>query len=1037
MKTITFFSYKGGVGRSMALLNTAWEMACLGKRVAIIDFDLEAPGLSLLPDFNPKKKRPPRRYGLTDLVEDRLEAMREKRLPPRLEDYGYLNNTAPEFKKFGSIFMLPAGRVEFPVSKNIVGPLSGIQNDFESELKCEYLFIDSRTGLSDITGITNVFLPDEVFVILGLNKQNIEGTLDVLERLKTTTFPDYAYLIPSLIPVGSDELVEAAYKELKDGLEKFGLPQDRLLIDLALHYHPYLAVRDAPLVGKGVANILDRQYKAITRKIIDLNPDDPIKKIATAVSLVENKDYQQALRLIGPVASRPEFSENIEFLRLYGRICIETDNTITAQDMLARALKVEQKSGHGKEEARTIKTALLYSEILKIRGKSLNVGFLEKARFFKGTDEERRTIYQHLSDAYYEESTDPFNFFKINKEIAEKDPTVAGLSALGRAKLLNEWGRKDDALNIFKDEIDNFPKKARGVGHLYIAFGQFLESNKDWEQAVEQYSKALGHSTKEEAISLHLSISAIYWNHIENGKDIAVALLKKAVETYGDDERLLGRVAHYCYLKEDLQSAIEYRKKRMEVAPWDRLYEIDNIAIISAKMGISSVENYEALLKKEINEKPKVDSPYIYLGMFYVHYKRFQDAAEILETGARLCVSTEAREGIANALARFCDNVEIINVAIEVLKKPTFKQTPVSYRNLSFMFRRKCDWTKALEYAKKYMKMAPSSDVTLAITMVAKLFMRLGKTSSALELLKKKSIEQKENIELHKVIINALTHTGHYKEALKELDSLEKKTGTYYLSYIIEMRVRLFAEHLCDPEQARKNIEDTIGKNKDDQDILYQVANCYDIIGDFDKAREIWRNFKYYGAEGFQKKSSFRLAYNLFGTACYEEAIRELEYLEKKEYEKINTLFLKLQCYEALAKPIETILKELEDHYADKKAIESDGYDLRNIIRISLRNKDRLKRADEFAGWIDDSDISRESTNLRSCEVLYYLCIGKSEEAMSLLERIMKLGYFHAWIPPFLHDLKILSKQYDIKPGYDEIVKVLGEPAKRYLHFKK
>jgi cellulose biosynthesis protein BcsQ len=41
----TFYSYKGGVGRSMALANAAHILAQFGLRVLMIDFDLEAPGL--------------------------------------------------------------------------------------------------------------------------------------------------------------------------------------------------------------------------------------------------------------------------------------------------------------------------------------------------------------------------------------------------------------------------------------------------------------------------------------------------------------------------------------------------------------------------------------------------------------------------------------------------------------------------------------------------------------------------------------------------------------------------------------------------------------------------------------------------------------------------------------------------------------------------------------------------------------------------------------------------------------------------------
>src|SRR5688500_1566192 len=42
---VTFYSYKGGVGRSMALANTGVILAQWGYRVLMIDFDLEAPGL--------------------------------------------------------------------------------------------------------------------------------------------------------------------------------------------------------------------------------------------------------------------------------------------------------------------------------------------------------------------------------------------------------------------------------------------------------------------------------------------------------------------------------------------------------------------------------------------------------------------------------------------------------------------------------------------------------------------------------------------------------------------------------------------------------------------------------------------------------------------------------------------------------------------------------------------------------------------------------------------------------------------------------
>jgi hypothetical protein len=44
-EVITFYSYKGGTGRTMALANIAWILASNGKRVLAVDWDLESPGL--------------------------------------------------------------------------------------------------------------------------------------------------------------------------------------------------------------------------------------------------------------------------------------------------------------------------------------------------------------------------------------------------------------------------------------------------------------------------------------------------------------------------------------------------------------------------------------------------------------------------------------------------------------------------------------------------------------------------------------------------------------------------------------------------------------------------------------------------------------------------------------------------------------------------------------------------------------------------------------------------------------------------------
>ena len=47
METIAFYSYKGGVGRSLLVANAARFLGMLGKRVVALDLDFEAPGPTL------------------------------------------------------------------------------------------------------------------------------------------------------------------------------------------------------------------------------------------------------------------------------------------------------------------------------------------------------------------------------------------------------------------------------------------------------------------------------------------------------------------------------------------------------------------------------------------------------------------------------------------------------------------------------------------------------------------------------------------------------------------------------------------------------------------------------------------------------------------------------------------------------------------------------------------------------------------------------------------------------------------------------
>ena len=64
---VTFYSFKGGTGRTMALANVAWILAANGKRVLVADWDLESPGLHRFfqPFMEPEVSR---KAGIVDFI---------------------------------------------------------------------------------------------------------------------------------------------------------------------------------------------------------------------------------------------------------------------------------------------------------------------------------------------------------------------------------------------------------------------------------------------------------------------------------------------------------------------------------------------------------------------------------------------------------------------------------------------------------------------------------------------------------------------------------------------------------------------------------------------------------------------------------------------------------------------------------------------------------------------------------------------------------------------------------------------------------
>ncbi|MFI5591345.1 CATRA system-associated protein [Amycolatopsis sp. NPDC051758] len=177
---VTFYSYKGGVGRSFTLANVAVLLARWGYRVLALDWDLEAPGLHHY--FGPRLAETPR-GGVIDLASAFLAGQED---PSE-------HAVRVELAERGTVHLLAAGRQDSTYTGRVqnIDWAELYRQGFADFLeRCreqwtedyDFVLIDSRTGISDIAGICTAHLPDRLVVLFTANDQSVDGAIDIARR---------------------------------------------------------------------------------------------------------------------------------------------------------------------------------------------------------------------------------------------------------------------------------------------------------------------------------------------------------------------------------------------------------------------------------------------------------------------------------------------------------------------------------------------------------------------------------------------------------------------------------------------------------------------------------------------------------------------------------------------------------------------------------------------------------------------------------------------------------------------------------------
>ena len=213
---ITFYSYKGGMGRTTTMFSYALHLAKEDKRVLIIDCDLEAPGyLNFFGLSENEQLEKGEKNGLVEFLSDTQFLGESEDID--IDNYilnfvqDKKNNTTNSetqkrlsirHREIQNIWVMPAGNLNDGVKEGIksqsrqdyleglaklnLGNIQSVAKGFISLFKLlknrtfDAILIDSRTGFNDIFGTVAFYLSSCVVGFFGLSRQTEPGFVNLL-----------------------------------------------------------------------------------------------------------------------------------------------------------------------------------------------------------------------------------------------------------------------------------------------------------------------------------------------------------------------------------------------------------------------------------------------------------------------------------------------------------------------------------------------------------------------------------------------------------------------------------------------------------------------------------------------------------------------------------------------------------------------------------------------------------------------------------------------------------------------------------------
>lgn len=227
-KIISIHSFRGGTGKSNTCANIAAQLAVGGARVAIVDADIQSPGIHVLFGLN--------KGNMGHTLNEYLRG--EVSIQDVAFSVGEHATDEPGCKQLAgkSIWLIPSSISSQEISRVLkdgydVNVLNRGLQTLLKELKLDYLLIDTHPGLNEET-LLSIIMSDVLVVLLRPDQQDYQGTAVTLDIARSLDMPNIFLLVNKVLTKYDFARVQHQIEEIFGCPVAAVLPMSEDMVDL-------------------------------------------------------------------------------------------------------------------------------------------------------------------------------------------------------------------------------------------------------------------------------------------------------------------------------------------------------------------------------------------------------------------------------------------------------------------------------------------------------------------------------------------------------------------------------------------------------------------------------------------------------------------------------------------------------------------------------------------------------------------------------------------------------------------------------------